>query len=121
MCQGIELKPAPKINKESCKINWNTAAKTIYNTIRGFSPYPGAWTTLHKNGQNVLCKIFFAHYIIKQHNYAPGTIIVNEDTIQIAASDGFILPTDVQIEGKKRMSISNCMRGFSFNEVSIVN
>lgn len=118
MATGMELKPAPKINKETCRINWNTPARTIYNFIRGFSPYPGAWTMLHKNEQNLLCKIFFANYSIEQHDYTPGTIIVNENFIQIAVPDGFILPADIQIEGKKRMSISDCMRGFSFEEAS---
>jgi methionyl-tRNA formyltransferase len=115
----MELKPAPKINKEICKINWNSSAKTIYDFIRGFSPYPGVWTMLHKNEQNLLCKIFFANYSIEQHDYTPGTIIVNENSIQIAVPDGFIAPTDIQIEGKKRMSISDCMRGFAFEEVSL--
>jgi len=120
MTTGMELKPAPKINKETCKINWNAPAKTIYNFIRGFSPYPGAWTTLRKNEQNLLCKIFFANYIVEQHNHPAGTIIVNENSVQIATSDGFIVPADVQIEGKKRMSIGDCIRGFSFGETEIV-
>ncbi|MCL2327039.1 MAG: methionyl-tRNA formyltransferase [Bacteroidetes bacterium] len=120
MIADEELKPAPKINKETCKINWNAPSKTIYDFIRGFSPYPGAWTTLLKNGQNLLCKIFFVNYIVEQHNHTPGTIIVNDNNIQIATSDGFIVPTDVQIEGKKRMRISDCMRGFSFSETEVV-
>lgn len=115
----MELKTAPKINKETCKINWNTPSESIYNFIRGFSPYPAAWTFLRKNDQKLLCKIFFATYIIEQHNYPAGTIIINENSIQIASNDGFILPTDVQIEGKKRMSISDCMRGFSFEGIEL--
>lgn len=119
MTNGTELKPAPKINKETCKINWNAPAKTIYDFIRGFSPYPGAWTVLCKNDQSLLCKIFFANYTIEQHNYTCGTLVVQENSIQIATSDGFIEPTDIQIEGKKRMSMGDCMRGFSFDTVKI--
>jgi methionyl-tRNA formyltransferase len=114
LTQGIELKPAPKINKETCKIDWNSSAKTIYDFIRGFSPYPGAWTTLHNGEQALLFKIFFANYIQEQHTLAPGTLVVNEHTMLIATADGFIEPTDVQIEGKKRMTLHDCMRGFSF-------
>lgn len=115
-----ELKHAPKLTKEMCKILWGATSISIYNHIRGFSPYPGAWTILKKENQTMILKIYFAEYSIEQHSYEIGKIIIDAKNIKIATKDGFILPIDIQLEGKKRMKIEECMRGFSFENTNVL-
>lgn len=117
-----ELKPAPKIFKETCKINWNENSQKINNIIRGFSPYPGAWTVISKDDTNLVFKIFSAKIVCEQHNYKPGEIIVHKNnSISIATRDGFIQPIEIQLEGKKRMNIQDFSRGFTFEGARILN
>lgn len=116
-----DLKPAPKIFKQTCKINWNNNAKDINNAIRGFSPYPGAWTILQKGDEKFVFKIFSAKIINESHNLQSGTIVLKDNTIQIAVRDGFISPIEIQIEGKKRMNIHDFTNGFSFANVIIAD
>ena len=113
------LKTAPKISKETCKIQFMQNAVQIYNHIRGFSPYPAAWFLLSNNKESYICKVFFAEYKEEQHKYNPGTIIQEKDSLCIACADGFIFPTQVQLQGKKRMSIEECLRGFLFSNFVI--
>lgn len=114
-----ELHHAPKLSKEICRINWSNSCENIYNHIRGFSPYPGAWTELHKESNKFLFKIFFAEYKIETHSFESGTLFIKPTHIEIATNDGFIIPTDIQIEGKKRMKTEECLRGFSFVNTKI--
>lgn len=116
-----DLKPAPKIFKQTCKINWDNTAKDVNNTIRGFSPYPGAWTILQKGDEKFVFKIFSAKIINESHNLQSGTIVLKDNTIQIAVRDGFISPIEIQIEGKKRMNIHDFTNGFSFANVIIAD
>lgn len=115
------LKPAPKIFKDTCKINWNKDSKSIYDFIRGISPYPGAWTLLRKKETNTVFKIFSAKYTIETHNFTPGHIVEKNNSIAIATSNGFIEPTEIQLEGKKRMTIHEFMNGFSFSDATIAD
>ena len=116
-----DLKPAPKIFKQTCKINWDNTAKDVNNAIRGFSPYPGAWTILQKGDEKFVFKIFSAKIINESHNLQSGTIVLKDNTIQIAVHDGFISPIEIQIEGKKRMNIHDFTNGFSFANVIIAD
>lgn len=116
-----DLKPAPKIFKQTCKINWDNTAKDVNNAIRGFSPYPGAWTILQKGDEKFVFKIFSAKIINESHNLQSGTIVLKNNTIQIAVCDGFISPIEIQIEGKKRMNIHDFTNGFSFANVIIAD
>lgn len=105
---GIELKSAPKIFKEDCKIDWDQPVQKIYNLIRGLSPYPAAFTTL--NGKAL--KIFYAEYEQTDPGILPGGFITDNKThLKFAATDGFVSLTDVQLEGKKRMGIEDFLRG----------
>ena len=116
-----DLKPAPKIFKQTCKINWDNTAKDVNNAIRGFSPYPGAWTILQKGDEKFVFKIFSAKIINECHCLQSGTIVLKNNTIQIAVRDGFISPIEIQIEGKKRMNIHDFTNGFSFANVIIAD
>ncbi len=109
---GQSNKTAPKIFKEHCKINWNDSAIKIHNLIRGLSPYPGAFTDV----AGVQWKIFAAQPITSFPSSAPGTIKTDNKTyLHIACADGFINILEIQAEGKKRMSISEFLRGNRIN------
>ena len=116
-----ELKPAPKIFKDTCKINWNNSTENINNHIRGFSPYPGAWTQIKKNDTISVFKIFVAHCIIEKHTLPTGVIVNKNNSIAITTQDGFIQPIEIQIEGKRRMNIHDFLNGFSFEDACIVD
>jgi methionyl-tRNA formyltransferase len=109
LIEGQELKHAPKIFKEDCRINWNQPVEKVHNHIRGLSPYPAAFTEL--NG-----KTFKIYRSLKELASLPetetGTYLTDNKTfLKFACADGFIQVTDVQLEGKKRMSVEEFLRG----------
>lgn len=111
-----DLKPAPKIFKETCEIDWSKSSADIHNFVRGLSPYPAAWTELEVKGENLIFKIFETNPILEQHSLAPGTIDTdNKTTLRIATKDGFVELLDIQLSGKRRMKTSQFLNGFSFN------
>jgi methionyl-tRNA formyltransferase len=106
--EGEELKTAPKIYKDDCKINWNQTTKNVYNFIRGLSPVPAAFTDL--NGKTF--KIYKAEYHETDPGLQPGAFLTdNKSHLKFATQDGLISVTDVQLEGKKRMEIAEFLRG----------
>lgn len=107
------LKQAPKIFKEDCNINWNQSTQKVNDLIRGLSPYPTAYTTLH----NKVLKIFKATPENAEVSEIPGSIISDEKTfIKFACTDGYIKIEDLQIQGKKRMKTEDFLRGYRFPE-----
>lgn len=112
--EGIEYKYAPKIFKEDCLIQWNEPLEKVYNLIRGLSPYPVAFTNLIINDHSKILKIYKGHYKLEKHILPIGTVIVESNkTFKIAANNGFYFPGEVQLEGKKRMSISDFINGLT--------
>jgi methionyl-tRNA formyltransferase len=109
-----EIKPAPKIFRETCKINWDQPAENIYNFIRGLSPSPTAWTELEIDAKDTLnLKIFESSVKNKTHDLLPGTIVTDNKTyLAVAAKDGFLEISDIQAAGKKRMKIRDFLNGF---------
>lgn len=109
--EGAELTPAPKIFRDTCRIDWNQPNKKIYDFIRGLSPYPAAWTTL--NGKSV--KIY--HTTKDKGTVAPGKIVSDGKTyIKVGTTDGILDIHELQIEGKKRMKTIDLLRGFKYDE-----
>jgi len=105
-----ELIAAPKIFREDCEINWNQDTQTVYNFIRGLSPYPAAWTTLN----DLNFKIYQARKEISAHKLAVGEIETDDKTLlKFATQDGFIACDVVQLEGKRKMSIADFLRGYN--------
>lgn len=103
------LKHAPKIFKEDCLINWENDSEKIYNLIRGLSPYPTAFT--HIDGK--VLKIYESEIIIEKHDLKPGSYISDgKSELKFATKDGFLKLLEIQIEGKKRMSVSDFLRGY---------
>ncbi|TBO39580.1 methionyl-tRNA formyltransferase [Pedobacter kyonggii] len=106
--QNDDLKHAPKIFKEDCKIDWNSPAQTIHNLIRGLSPYPTAFTSLNEK----TLKVFKAEIEDKEPGIVAGGFLTDGKTyLKFAAKDGFIKLLDIQYEGKKRMLIEDFLRG----------
>ncbi|KAA6337237.1 Methionyl-tRNA formyltransferase [termite gut metagenome] len=110
-----ELRPAPKIFKETCRIDWGQPVKRIYDFIRGLSPYPAAWTELLISGNElVTMKIFESEKRLQPHQLPPGTVKTDgKSYIHVAASDGFIGIRSLQLPGKKRLETAELLRGFT--------
>ncbi len=110
---AADLKPAPKIFRETCRIDWQKSARTIHNFVRGLSPYPGAWFEWQTaDGTISVVKVFETKIEICEHDYAIGTILVEKHLFKIAVSDGFVVICSLQISGKKRMEADEFLRGF---------
>jgi methionyl-tRNA formyltransferase len=115
LLQGREIKHAPKIFKEDCKIDWTNDTEKIRNLIRGLSPYPAAWTTLvsKPTGDEIMVKIFFAKKTESAETANPGTIKTDRKLfLNVACGNGWLQITDLQLAGKKRMETADFLRGF---------
>jgi methionyl-tRNA formyltransferase len=106
----IELRPAPKIFKETCEINWNQPAEKVHNFIRGLSPYPAAWTTL----SGKMCKIYQSEMTdMEGKDVKAGETETDGKTfLAFKCADQFLRIKELQIEGKKKMGIEDFLRGF---------
>lgn len=103
-----EIKHAPKIFKAHCLIDWNQTAETVYNLIRGLSPYPAAFTTLNGKG----LKIFTAQKANTAVSKLPGTVETDGKTfLRFYCKEGAIDCLELQLEGKKRMGVEEFLRG----------
>ena len=113
-----ELRPAPKIFKETCRIDWNQPTKKIYDFVRGLSPYPAAWTELQSpDGTTIVVKVFETEKTVSAHTLAPGTLQTDgKHYIRVATTDGFIGIHSLQLPGKKRLKTDELLRGFRLTE-----
>lgn len=115
--QGDEqLRPAPKLTRELCHIDWNAPTAAIYNLIRGLSPYPAAFTELVKDGKATQLKIYVAEKMGTEEiggAKTPGTVLSDgRSYLAIATADGAISIKELQISGKKRMDVKTFLLGF---------
>lgn len=102
---------APKLFRETCEIDFDQPVEKVHNFVRGLSPYPAAWTTL--DGKQL--KVLRAHYEKADTDAQPGTFISdNKSWIKVAAADGWLVVTELQLQGRKRMKTSDFLNGFSF-------
>jgi methionyl-tRNA formyltransferase len=117
-----ELRPAPKIFKETCRIDWNKGAKGVYDHVRGLSPYPAAWTELCvPEGARQVLKIYETEKQFVAHTLPVGMIDTDGKTyFRIAVKDGYVNLLSIQLAGKKRMSIGDFLRGYRHVEKSWV-
>lgn len=119
---GREPISAPKIFKEDMKIDWTKEVHSVYNHIRGLSPFPTAWTELiHKETAAVFpLKIFKTEKIVREHQNAAGTIVTDgKKTFDIYVEGGMIRVIELQLSGKKRMGVEEFLRGFRLEEYLI--
>lgn len=123
--QGSEvLKPAPKITRELCHIDWDGNTKDIHNLVRGLSPYPAAFTELVKDDKTLQCKIYESERIEDDafrkmlsdngiQSVSAGDIVTDGKTfLAIGTADGALGIKELQISGKKRMNVKDFLLGF---------
>lgn len=119
MQAGVVLHPAPKIFKDTCRIDWQgKTVKQLYDFVRGLSPYPAAWTELEgPDGKVQTLKIYVARKEEQPESLreAVGTVVVEDGMLKVAAQDGFLLVDELQLAGKKRMKTADFLRGFRFD------
>ena len=122
LAAATELRPAPKIFKETCRIDWQAGVKKVYDFVRGLSPYPAAWTELHQGDAAPLAlKIFETEKVFVAYSLKPGSIVTDKKTyFQIASTDGFVKVLSLQLAGKKRMEVADFLRGYRHVEDSFV-
>lgn len=109
------LQAAPKIFKEDCRINWSWTGQRIINFIRGLSPYPAAWSEMHKKDNTEIqsTKIFEASFEAGIHSDPCGTIQSDGRTfVHVACADGWIHLKELQIAGKRRLAIRELLSGW---------
>jgi methionyl-tRNA formyltransferase len=103
------LKTAPKIFAADCEINWKNPVDKIYNQIRGLSPFPGAFTFLNSK----TLKIFKARPETNNHALENGKMETDgKSWLRFSAGHGYVYIEDLQLEGKKRMAITDFLRGY---------
>ena len=108
-----DLRPAPKIFKETCRINWSKGVKKVYDFIRGLSPYPAAWTELSVGDKVLELKIFAASKEFCTHQQTVGTVLTDHKSyMKVALEDGYLNILTLQLSGKKRMEVTDFLRGF---------
>ena len=117
MHEGLELKAAPKIFKETCEIDLSWGVERVYNFVRGLSPHPAAWAELEfpNQSERIILKIFETEKEFCAQNLQIGTVVTDgKKQAKIALNDGFIRLKSVQAAGKKRMEIGELLRGMRF-------
>ena len=113
--------PAPKIFKETCRIDWSHPAMDVYNLIRGLSPYPAAWTMLiDDDGNSMDLKIFATSLPKSANDCTPGKMVVDGEHLWVAAADGMLEILSLQLAGKRRMPTADFLRGFDISRYTIV-
>ena len=114
-----DVKTAYKLNKENCKIDWSQSGKTIFNLIRGLSPYPATWTFI-KDGENEWnVKIYSVSFEEKTHSETIGKITTTKKEIFITTKDGVLKIDSLQFPGKKRMLAHELLNGVKLSENAI--
>ena len=110
---GKDFKMAPKIFKEDCEISWRETVGNVHNKIRGLSPYPAAWTKLKNTKKNeiLLVKLFTSKTIENNGISSIGNLQEHSDGILFPCNNGFICITELQVEGKRRMTYKEFLAG----------
>ena len=115
------LRPAPKIFKETCRIDWTVGVKRAYDFVRGLSPYPAAWTELLNGNKRTVLKVCTTEKEFCQVSEPVGRLLSSEDGgLKVVLADGYLHLKTIQLAGKKRMDIADFMRGFRLDETAMV-
>ena len=110
-----KLNQAPKIFKDTCRIDWNQTSKKIYDFIRGLSPYPGSWTTLYEidnSNKTQVLKIFKGLKTARLSTSKAGSLVVDKNHLYVNTADCQLELIEIQLSGKKRMSARDFLNGF---------
>ena len=121
MRDAEELRPAPKIFKDTCRIDWHLPLKRIYDFVRGLSPYPAAWTELVDiEGKHQLLKVYETEMRPAVHTDAAGTLRTDGKTyLEVAVEGGYLRLLSLQLAGKKRMPVSAFLNGMKQHPVQV--
>ena len=110
----VELKSAYKLNRRNTRIDWEQPLEIIFNLIRGLSPYPTAWTTLINGNDEVMLKIYKSEPEPAEHHYPVGKLLQEDKKIKVAVKNGFLVLQEIQLPGKKKMTIKDLLNGYEF-------
>ena len=109
----IPIKDAPKIHTETCRINWSQPVEVVYNLVRGLSPYPAAFIIMNER----MLKIFKAKKELDVPTITEGDYQTDgKSFLKFACTNGYLHLLEVQLEGKKKMSIEDFLRGYRFDQ-----
>jgi methionyl-tRNA formyltransferase len=108
-----EATHAPKLFRETCEINFHQTSQNLHNFIRGLSPYPGAWTTLHGKTFKILRSSLPTDTVAKSDKPMGSYATDGKTFLKVKTLDGFLQLEEVQLEGKKRMSVRELLNGYS--------
>ena len=114
MKENEELRPAPKIFKDTCRMDWSKPLKQVYDFVRGLSPYPAAWTELvQPDGHRLVLKIYEAVKVPAMHALPHGSVHTDGKTFfHVAVEGGYLSLLTLQLAGKKRMGVADFLRGY---------
>ncbi len=115
-----DLKPAHKIHKETCEVDWSKSIDEIYNHIRGLSPYPASWSTLTTGDEELFVKIYLVAKEISVHDFKIGTLVFDKKELKVAVKEGFINLMEIQLPGKRRMKTSEVLNGLKLEKNAFV-
>jgi len=111
-----ELRAAPKLDKENCRIDWEAPLGRIHDLIRGLSPYPGAWCLLESGPREDTLKIFESAIEPVAHDLPLGSLHREKDTLKVAVKDGFLHILQLQLSGKRRMETKELLNGLNLEK-----
>lgn len=114
--ETANLKSAPKLNKDVCKVKWTQPLRQVYNLIRGLSPYPAAWTVLRNGGDSIELKIFKARPVAEAHTLPPGKIVTGKGEMKVAVQGGYLKLLELQLAGKRRLSVKEVLNGLKLDK-----
>ena len=117
-----ELRPAPKIFRDTCRIDWSKNSEQLYDFVRGLSPYPAAWMEVtDANGAATAIKVYETKREQCAVTHPVGTLLTDgKSYVKVALADGYLHLTSLQLPGKKRMPVADLLRGFSFDGYTIL-
>ncbi|MCR4829777.1 MAG: methionyl-tRNA formyltransferase [Bacteroidales bacterium] len=109
-----KLRPAPKIFRDDCNIDWSQDGETLRNFIRGLSPYPAAATTLvDDKGREQYIKIFDSEFVTCAESPRFDIVTDNKKWVKIGVKNGFLSIKSLQMSGKRKISVEEFLRGYN--------
>ena len=111
-----ETKTAFKLNKDNCKIEWDSSIQSIYNKVRGLQPYPAAWGLLSNGNKKINIKVYEVQKHYEKHDHQLGLLINTKKSIKVAVKDGYIELINFKFPGKRQMDATSFLNGFTFQE-----
>ena len=100
--------PAPKLNRQMCRIDWDRPVQEVHDFVRGLSPWPAAYTTLN----HAQLKIIRCRSSVEDHSLPAGSVLTDEKTyLRVTCPEGYLEVLELQLAGRKRMSTEDFLRG----------